>query len=254
MTDEISADWPAIPYADWQPTAAALHLYLQIVGKYRLARSPWINHSWHATFYVTPRGLTTSMIPDGDSGIEVFFDFAQNVLRGTCGSGRTLDFGLQPMTVAEFHRKFTGMIAELGGNASFHGSPNELPDPVPFAGDTLAVTVRRDHYRAYLYVTVDGEPSDTLPQDDRGAYLVLTSPDYQPHLETLPIASGLEAGQPHSAGNRFFSRVGPWAGDLATVLPEITSKRGMRSLPHRGPRARSMMTSIGFVKRWALKS
>lgn len=138
MTDRTNVDWPAIPYADWQPTAAALHLYLQIVGKYRLARSPWINHSWHATLYVTPRGLTTSMIPDGDGGIEIVFDFAQNVLRGTCGSGRTLDFGLQPMTVAEFHRNFTGMITELGGDAAFHGSPNELPDPVPFTEDHAA--------------------------------------------------------------------------------------------------------------------
>ena len=37
-----SSDWPSIPYADWQTTAAALHLYLQIVGKYRLARTPAI--------------------------------------------------------------------------------------------------------------------------------------------------------------------------------------------------------------------
>ena len=82
MTDEINGDWPPIPYADWQPTVTALHLYAQIVGKYRLARSPWINHSWHATLYVTPRGLTTSMIPDGD-GIEIVFDFTENALRGT---------------------------------------------------------------------------------------------------------------------------------------------------------------------------
>ena len=138
MADDISVDWPAIPYADWQPTATALHLYLQIVGKYRLARSPWINHSWHATFYVSPRGLTTLMIPDGDGGIEISFDFADNVLRGTCGNGRALTFGLQPMTVAEFHRKFMAMIAELGGNAAFHDSPNELPDPVPFVEDHMA--------------------------------------------------------------------------------------------------------------------
>jgi len=138
MSDEISVDWPSIPYADWQPTAAALHLYLQIVGKYRLARSPWINHSWHATFYVTPRGLTTSTIPDGTGSIEFSFDFADNVLRGTCGSGAAFDFELQPMTVAEFHRRFTGMIAELGGDAKFHGTPNELPEPVPFIDDNVA--------------------------------------------------------------------------------------------------------------------
>ena len=137
MSGEYSThdDWPSIPYADWQTTATALHLYSQIVGKYRLARNPWVNHSWHATLYVTPRGLTTSMIPDGDGGIEIAFDLIEHVVTGQCGNGRTLSFPLQPMTVAQFHRQFIEMVTELGGNPSFHGRPNELPDPVPFIED-----------------------------------------------------------------------------------------------------------------------
>ena len=133
-----SADWPAIPYADWQTTAAALHLYTQIVGKYRLARTPWVNHSWHATLYVTPRGLTTSMIPDGDGGIEVEFDFVDHKVQAHCGSGDTLSFPLEPMTVADFHGKFIDIISELGGNATFNGRPNEVPEAVPFAEDDTA--------------------------------------------------------------------------------------------------------------------
>jgi hypothetical protein len=143
--------WPAIPYAEWQSTCCALHLYLQIVGKYRLARSPWVNHSWHATFYVTPRGLTTSLVPDVTGGIEVRFDLVDHVVRGACRSGRTLSFPLQPMTVADFHSRFVGMIKELGGTATFHGVPNELPDVTPFAGDTAprpydADAVERFHH------------------------------------------------------------------------------------------------------------
>ena len=57
--------WPRIDYSHWADTAAGLHLRLQIVGKYRLARTPWLNHSWHATFYLDARGFTTSLIPDG---------------------------------------------------------------------------------------------------------------------------------------------------------------------------------------------
>ena len=60
--DDVSAAWPEIPYEPWHETCSALHLYLQIAGKYRLARTPWINHSWHATFYVTARGFTTSVV------------------------------------------------------------------------------------------------------------------------------------------------------------------------------------------------
>lgn len=135
MNSSNSRDWPAIPFAHWQPTAAALHLYLQIVGKYRLARSPWVNHSWHATLYVTPRGLSSSMIPDGNGGIEVSFDFTDSVLRATCGDGRRLEFALRPMSVAKFHRRFIDMIKELSGDATFHDRPNELPEQITFAED-----------------------------------------------------------------------------------------------------------------------
>jgi hypothetical protein len=128
-------DWPPIPFAEWKTTAAALHLYLQIAGKYRLAHTPWINHSWHATFYCTPRGLTTSLIPDGDGGIEVKFDFLDHAVLGTCSDGKTESFPLESMTVADFHRRFIEMIEHLGGNPKFHGSPNELEDAVPFAED-----------------------------------------------------------------------------------------------------------------------
>ena len=131
-------DWPAIPFADWQTTADALHLYLQIVGKYRLARTRWVNHSWHATFYSTPRGLTTSLVPDGDGGIEVEFDLIDHVVHAHCGGGRTRAIPLEPMSVADFHHQFIRAIGDLGGDTTFHGSPNELPDPVPFVEDTAS--------------------------------------------------------------------------------------------------------------------
>ena len=68
----MSAIWPEIPFEAWRETCSALHLYCQVVGKYRLARTPWVNHSWHATFYVNARGLTTSLVPDA-SGIAVSY-------------------------------------------------------------------------------------------------------------------------------------------------------------------------------------
>ena len=57
--------WPELPYAAWKDTYASLHLWTQIVGKIRLAQTPWLNHSWHVTLYVSPRGLTTSPFPTG---------------------------------------------------------------------------------------------------------------------------------------------------------------------------------------------
>jgi hypothetical protein len=127
--------WPELPYREWRETCSALHLYTQVVGKYRLARTPWVNHSWHATFYVNGRGLTTSLVPDGPGGIEVIFDLVDHAVIGLASDGRSARFSLGSMSVAEFHAQFVDLIERLGGTARFHGRPNEVPDPVPFRDD-----------------------------------------------------------------------------------------------------------------------
>lgn len=65
--------WPDIPYRPRRNTCTALHLCTQIVGKYRFARTPWVNHSWHATLSVNGRGLMAGSVPDGPGGVEVAF-------------------------------------------------------------------------------------------------------------------------------------------------------------------------------------
>ncbi|MGI2034587.1 DUF5996 family protein [Rhizobium panacihumi] len=135
--------WPSLDYLSWRDTCSALHLYLQIVGKYRLAHTPWLNHSWNATFYVTPRGLTTSAVPDA-SGIEILFDFHEHRVTGTSGDGRTASFGLGSSTVARFHADFVQLVGDLGGDPTFNGLPNEVPDPVPFQEDNRDRLYDRD--------------------------------------------------------------------------------------------------------------
>ena len=87
-------------------------------------------------------------------------------------------------------------FSELGADI---GQQGDSVVTVPFTGSSLGVIARRDNYRAYLYVTVDGEPPGVLPHDERGAYAVLTSPDYQPRIEVLPLADGLEGDERHVA-------------------------------------------------------
>ena len=131
----MSRRWPDIPYAPWRETCTALHLYAQMVGKYRLARTPWVNHSWHATLHVTARGFTTSLVPDGPGGVEIAMDLLDHVVIGMGGGGCTARFDLAPMSVATFHRRFIGLLQEIGATPEFHGRPNEVPDPVPFRDD-----------------------------------------------------------------------------------------------------------------------
>ncbi|WP_283193170.1 DUF5996 family protein [Rhizobium sp. AN80A] len=130
----MSNKWPHLDYLSWRETCAALHLYMQVAGKYRLTHTPWLNHSWNATFYVTPRGLSSSTIPDG-AGIEIHFDFHDHVVRGVSGDGRQASFALGQTTVAQFHASFVKLVLELGGTPDFHGQPNEVSDPVPFEED-----------------------------------------------------------------------------------------------------------------------
>ncbi|MGD9715088.1 MAG: DUF5996 family protein, partial [Thermomicrobiales bacterium] len=115
------------------------------------------NHSWHATFYVTPSGLASSPIPDGP-GIEIFFDFREHMVVGACGDGRKSSFMLEPMTVATFHARFIKLISELGGTPTFNGQPNEVPDLVPFKDDQRDRPYDRDAVQRFhqALVSVDG--------------------------------------------------------------------------------------------------
>lgn len=129
-------DWPDIPFDRWKDTGASLHMWSQIVGKFRLAYTPWQNHSWHATFYVTARGLTTSAVHTHGSSFEVIFDLIDHRLIVYCASGAKSGFPLEPMSVARFYDQFRAALGEVGAPTVFHGNPNEVPDPIPFAQQT----------------------------------------------------------------------------------------------------------------------
>jgi hypothetical protein len=132
----MPSPWPEIPYSAWRDTCAALHLYAQVLGKYRLAHTPWLNHSWHATLYVTASGLTTGLVPDGPGGIELALDLVDHAVVGRASSGRAARFALGPGTVADFHRRTVELIGFLGGSPQIDPRPNEIPGAIPFPEDS----------------------------------------------------------------------------------------------------------------------
>ena len=149
--------WPALPLEGWQGTRDALHLRAQAVGKYRLARTPWAPHSWHATLYVVPEGLTTGPVPDAGGQVAVTFDLADGQLRVTGPRGRRAAFALGPGSLAAFDAALTEAIRAVGGTPDRHGSPNEVADPTPFADDHEARPWDEDalarFHRATLTIT-----------------------------------------------------------------------------------------------------
>src|SRR3954454_1311175 len=173
MEKNMSAPWRAIPYEPWRETCSALHLYAQIVGKYRLARTPWVNHSWHATLYVNARGFTISLIPDGPGGLEIGFDLLDHAVTGAATDGRRASFPLGPMSVAEFHGRFIDLVRSLGGTPDFHGRPNEVPDPIPFVDDRTERPYAADAVTRFFWATV---AADRVLKRFRTAYLGKVSP------------------------------------------------------------------------------
>src|SRR5215475_8429526 len=114
MRRDTQTPWPELPTAAWRETYATLHLFTQIVGKIRLARTPWLNHSWHVTLYVTTRGLSTLPIPDGARDFEIEFDFIDHLLRISTSDGETRQFSLAGHSVASFYSATLAALSELG--------------------------------------------------------------------------------------------------------------------------------------------
>jgi hypothetical protein len=127
--------WPSLPFESWKDTAETLHLWLQIVGKIRLAQSPWLNHSWHATHYVSATGLTTLTIPHGNQTFQIDFDFLTHALVIRSASGRSARIPLEPQPVAAFYARVMGEMDALGLPVRIHGRPSEVERPVPFKDD-----------------------------------------------------------------------------------------------------------------------
>jgi hypothetical protein len=132
-----SAPWPRLPpVREWQATLETLHRWVQIVGKIRLAQTPWINHSWHVPLYVTPSGLTTSAIYHGARAFEIELDFVDQRLRIRTSDGGGSALPLEAMSVADFYRRVLESLDELDVGVHIWPMPVEIPGQVePFSGD-----------------------------------------------------------------------------------------------------------------------
>jgi hypothetical protein len=136
-TASRSETWPSLPLAPWSETYATLQLWTQIVGKVRLVQSPWVNHCWHVTLYVTARGLTTSIIPYGMRAFQIDFDFIDHRLVVQSNDGASGGFSLQPQSVATFYARLMEEMARLDLHVKICRKPNEISDPIRFDRDEV---------------------------------------------------------------------------------------------------------------------
>ena len=144
--------WPALPYAAWKDTRDTLHLWTQVVGKVRLALTPWLNHSWHVALYLTARGLTTSPIPWRGGSLQIDFDFIDHVLWLRTSDGQYRQLMLAPMPVAEFYASLMVALGELGIAVELNRMPCEIPNCIAFDQDELHCAYDADYANRFWRV------------------------------------------------------------------------------------------------------
>src|SRR5438445_10763941 len=133
----VARGWPELALAEWVETRDTLHMWTQVVGKVRLALEPMINHWWQVTLYVSARGLTTSIMPTGDRGLEIEFDFVDHVLdlRATDGARRQVP--LEPRSVASFYQATMAALGDIGVPVTINPRPQEVVEAIPFDKDEV---------------------------------------------------------------------------------------------------------------------
>lgn len=198
--------WPALPYQAWRSTCTNLQLRTQIVGKIRLAQTPWINHSWHVTLYVSGRGLTTGPIPYAERAFQIDFDFVAHELVVRLDDGRVQSMPLIEQTIADFYAQLFGMLEELGLKVRISRLPNEVSNPIRFDQD-------REH-RAYDAAAVERFWRALLQIDRvftlfRSSFLGKVSPVH------------FFWGSFDLAVTRFSGRRAPFRGGTTPGLPDI---------------------------------
>ncbi len=141
--------WPALPQSAWSDTCATLQLWMQIVGKIRLALTPHINHTWNVALYPTVRGVTTSPMSYGTLIVQIDFDFVAHLLVIETGEGSRKTFPLEPMSVAEFYKRTMAALNEVSCSVPIWPNPVEIAEPIPFLNDTIHCSYNREYVERF---------------------------------------------------------------------------------------------------------
>jgi hypothetical protein len=165
--------WPELPFPAWRETCETLHLWTQIIGKIRLSQTPWLNHSWHVTLYVTARGLTTLPIPYGERVFQIDFDFIDHVLRIETGEGLQRQIPLQARPVADFYAMVMATLSDLAIEVAVDEIPNELPNPIRFSEDRVHAAYDAEYANRFWRVLLQ---TDRVFKDFRTSFIGKCSP------------------------------------------------------------------------------
>ena len=227
----MSERWPALPADAWADTLETFHLWAQVVGKIRMARGPWLNHAWGVTLYVSPRGLTTGLVPYDDEAFEIRFDLIDHELVVETSRGARERVELRDRPTADFYQSVLDAMASVGMPVRIGPMPSEIAGAVPFHEDTTHGTYDPDHvhrmWRAWL-------ASERVMTAFRAKFLAKASPAqlYWGGLDLAVYRFSGRTAPPHPGGAPNFpldvaqesyshevSGAGLWLGSRAVPVP-----------------------------------
>jgi hypothetical protein len=225
--------WEPLPYEEWKNTRDTLHMQLQVVGKVRLALSPFEPEWGNVPLYLTGRGLTTSTIPHPSGEVfDLDLDLVDHELAVRTGAGRVERASLATTPVAAFYENLMVSLERAGVPVEISPLPSEVSDPIPFPEDTLHATYNPDQVTRFWRVLLDAE---VVLREFRARYRGKAAP-VELWWGTLDLSMALYTGRdvepPKDAG--VIRRLGGdaevycagfWPGDQRTPYPAFFAYR-----------------------------
>lgn len=218
--------WPALPYEQWKDTRDTLHMQLQVIGKVRLALSPFEPEWANVPLYLTGRGLTTSTIPHPSGEVfDIVADLADSRVDVRTGSGRVESVALHA-PVSSFYSELMAALDSAQVPVEISPRPSEVADPISFADDTVHATYDPDAVRTFWRVLLSVE----AVLRERRARFRGKSPPVELWWGSLDLAMSLYTGRavPVDPSADVITRLGGdeevfcagfWPGDVRAPYP-----------------------------------
>ena len=131
-----SANWPDVDVSTWASTKKSLHLYVQMLGKLRVALSPTQPNWLFTALLLSARGLTTGPMPWQGASVEASLDVFASELIVERSNGASRRVALLPArTVAAIYAELQTALESLEVECTISPIPQEIPDTTPLPED-----------------------------------------------------------------------------------------------------------------------
>jgi hypothetical protein len=149
----VTADWPALPYDEWQATLDTLHAHTQVLGKIQTKLAPPEPQLLHSALRLTVRGWETRLLPapDGSGGFGIALDLRRHEATVEHVDGRVRVVPLTPNRAVRdvFHDVLEG-VQELAGAVEISPKPQETEWQTPLDEDTEHATYDASQVARYF--------------------------------------------------------------------------------------------------------